>query len=121
MPRQQVSHWIPLTTRGYAIEVSKVADAAEVIEKKLGKKQCNLKLIPDVTGSMAMVQLDGNGRIVRVNQALVRESGVAVESLIGRTLTGLSMDPDPRIAGKLMHKLLKGGAAVTTARPASSN
>jgi len=70
---------------------------------------------------MAMVQLDGNGRIVRVNQALVRESGVAVESLIGRTLTGLSMDPDPRIAGKLMHKLLKGGAAVTTARPASSN
>jgi PAS domain S-box-containing protein len=70
---------------------------------------------------MAMVQLDGAGRIMRVNQALVRESGVAMESLIGRTLTGLSMDPDPRIAGKLMHKLLKGGATVTTAKPATTN
>jgi CheY-like chemotaxis protein len=70
---------------------------------------------------MAMVQLDSSGHIVRVNDALVRESGVAVESLVGRTLTGLSMDPDPRIAGKLMHKLLQGGATVTTARPQSSN
>jgi CheY-like chemotaxis protein len=69
---------------------------------------------------MAMVQLDSSGHIVRVNDALVRESGVAVESLVGRTLTGLSMDPDPRIAGKLMHKLLQGGATVTTARPQSS-
>lgn len=70
---------------------------------------------------MAMVQLDSTGHIVRVNQALVTESGVAVESLIGRTLTGLSMDPDPRIAGKLMHKLLQGGATVTTSRPLVSN
>jgi PAS domain S-box-containing protein len=70
---------------------------------------------------MAMVQLDSTGHIVRVNQALVRESGVAVESLVGRTLTGLSMDPDPRIAGKLMHRLLEGGATVTTARPLFSN
>jgi CheY-like chemotaxis protein len=70
---------------------------------------------------LAMVQLDSTGHIVRVNQALVRESGVAVESLVGRTLTGLSMDPDPRIAGKLMHKLLQGGATVTTARPLVSN
>jgi len=70
---------------------------------------------------MAMVQLDSTGHIVRVNQALVRESGVAVESLVGRTLTGLSMDPDPRIAGKLMHRLLEGGATVTTARPLFNN
>jgi PAS domain S-box-containing protein len=70
---------------------------------------------------MAMVQLDSTGHIVRVNQALVRESGVPEESLVGRTLTGLSMDPDPRIAGKLMHKLLQGGATVTTTRPLVSN
>lgn len=70
---------------------------------------------------MAMVQLDGTGHIVRVNQALLKESGVAVESLVGRTLTGLSMDPDPRIAGKLMHKLLQGGTTVTTAKPLFSN
>jgi len=70
---------------------------------------------------MAMVQLDSTGHIIRVNQALVRESGVAVESLVGRTLTGLSMDPDPRIAGKLMHKLLQGGATVTMVKPQFSN
>jgi PAS domain S-box-containing protein len=39
----------------------------------------------------AMVQLDGDGRIVRVNQALQRESGVSADSLVGRSLTGLSM------------------------------
>ena len=66
---------------------------------------------------LAMVQLDSSGHIVRVNDALLRESGVAVESLVGRTLTGLSMDPDPRIAGKLMHKLLQGGATITTSKP----
>lgn len=70
---------------------------------------------------MAMVQLDSSGHIVRVNEALVRESGIAVESLVGRTLTGLSMDPDPRIAGKLMHKLLQGGATITTTKPQFSN
>ena len=47
---------------------------------------------------MAMVQLDEDSRVVRVNQALLRESGVALESLVGRSLTGLSMDADPRIA-----------------------
>jgi CheY-like chemotaxis protein len=70
---------------------------------------------------LPMVQLDSTGRIVRVNHALLEESGVAVESLVGRTLTGLSMDPDPRIAGKLMHKLLEGGTTVTTPRPLFSN
>lgn len=68
------------------------------------------------TAPMAMVQLDTEGRIVRVNKALVRESGVEAESLLGRSLTGLSMDPDPRIAKQLMHKLLQGGTAVTTVR-----
>jgi CheY-like chemotaxis protein len=70
---------------------------------------------------MAMVQLDSTGHIVRVNEALLKESGVALESLVGRTLTGLSMDPDPRIAGKLMHKLLQGGATVTSPKPLYNN
>jgi PAS domain S-box-containing protein len=69
----------------------------------------------------AMVQLDGDGRIVRVNQALQRESGVAADSLVGRSLTGLSMDPDPRIAVDLMHTLLQGGTFMGTARPRSVN
>ena len=69
----------------------------------------------------AMVQLDGDGRIVRVNQALQRESGVAADSLVGRSLTGLSMDPDPRIAKDLMHTLLQGGTFLGIARPRSVN
>ena len=69
----------------------------------------------------AMVQLDGNGCIVRVNKALQRESGVPAESLIGRSLTGLSMDPDPRIAKDLMHTLLQGGTFMATPRPRSVN
>jgi PAS domain S-box-containing protein len=70
------------------------------------------------TAPMAMVQLDNEGRIVRVNKALLLESGVEAECLLGRSLTGLSMDPDPRIAKQLMHKLLQqGGTSVTTARP----
>ena len=70
---------------------------------------------------MAMVHLDGAGHIVRVNQALLDESGVAMESLVGRTLTGLSMDSDPRIAKLLMHRLLKGGTTVTTTKSLYSN
>jgi len=65
----------------------------------------------------AMVQLDGDGRIVRVNQALLHESGVAAESLLGRSLTGLSMDPDPRIAKDLMQRLLQADTFMATPRP----
>jgi len=69
----------------------------------------------------AMVQLDANGCIVRVNQALLNESGVPAESLVGRSLTGLSMDPDPRIAKDLMHMLMQGGTFMGTAKPRSVN
>lgn len=65
---------------------------------------------------MAMVQLDSGGHIVRVNEALLRESGVPMERLVGRTLTALKLDTDPRIAGKLMQGLLEGSTTVTTAR-----
>jgi PAS domain S-box-containing protein len=67
----------------------------------------------------AMVQLDENGRIARVNEALLRKTGMKAESLLGRTLTGLSMDPDPRIGKDLMHILLQGGTFVATAQPRS--
>jgi PAS domain S-box-containing protein len=65
---------------------------------------------------MSMVQLDGEGNIIRVNEALLQESGIAAEMLIGRSLTGLSMDPDPRIAKRLMHMLLHGDTSVATVR-----
>lgn len=65
----------------------------------------------------AMVQLDGNGCITRVNEALLRDTGVKVESLLGRSLTGLSMDPDPRIAKDLMHMLLEASTFMATPRP----
>jgi len=69
----------------------------------------------------AMIQLDSEGHIVRVNPALTRESGVAARSLVGRTLTGLKMSTDPRIAGRLMQELLEGNTTVTTASPLLSN
>jgi PAS domain S-box-containing protein len=65
----------------------------------------------------AMVQLDKDGRIARVNEAMLRETGVKAESLLGRTLTGLSMDPDPRIAKDLMHMLLEASTFLATPRP----
>ena len=69
----------------------------------------------------AMVQLDENNCISRVNVALLQETGVKAESLLGRTLTGLSMDPDPHIARDLMYMLLQGGAFMATPRPRSVN
>jgi PAS domain S-box-containing protein len=73
------------------------------------------------TAPIAMMQLDASGCIVRVNRTLLEETGVEAECLVGRTLTGLSMDPDPRIARDLLHKLLQGGAQATTARPHAMN
>ena len=64
----------------------------------------------------AMVQLDENGRIARVNEALLKGTGVRSENLLGRTLTGLSMDPDPRIAKDVMHKMLQSGTFVAMPR-----
>jgi PAS domain S-box-containing protein len=63
----------------------------------------NFELTP-----VPMVQLDNSGHIVRVNDAMLRDVNVAEEKLVGRTLAGLSRDPDPRISGKLMYQLLQG-------------
>jgi PAS domain S-box-containing protein len=70
---------------------------------------------------MAMVQLDEQGRIARVNQALLREAGMSAESIVGRSLTGLSMDPDPSISRVLLRTLLESGAIVSTAKPVLAN
>jgi PAS domain S-box-containing protein len=64
---------------------------------------------------MAMVQLDAFGNITHVNKALVREAGISASTLLGRSLTGLSMDPDPRIAKELMNKLMDGGTFMAAA------
>lgn len=73
------------------------------------------------TAPIAMMQLDASGCIVRVNRTLLEETGVTAECLVGRTLTGLSMDPDPRIARDLLHKLLQGGTQATITRSHAMN
>jgi PAS domain S-box-containing protein len=64
---------------------------------------------------MAMLQLDADGRIVRINEALLRESGIDPSRVVGRSLTGLNLDPDPRIASELVPRLLKHIAFVAGA------
>jgi len=56
---------------------------------------------------MAMVQLDGEGRVIRINQRLLRDSGLPMECLVGRSLTTLLADPDPRINKQFVHRLLR--------------
>lgn len=70
--------------------------------------------------SVPMVQLDGNGHILRVNRALVTETGVAPERLVGSTLRDLSHSPDPRIAKMLIPKL-QGAATAQALLPRPQN
>jgi PAS domain S-box-containing protein len=70
---------------------------------------------------MAMLQLDAEGRIERINEALLREAGVALEKVLGRTLTGLNMDPDPLIGKNLLPKLLKDTTIITSTKPGQAN
>ena len=56
---------------------------------------------------MPMVQLDGEGRIMRINRKLLDDSGLPMERLIGRSLTALLADPDPRITKQFVYKLLR--------------
>lgn len=64
--------------------------------------------------SLSMMQLDSRGYIVRVNQALLRETGVDADSLVGRNLAALCKDPDPSIAKKLIGKLLHTESTVAS-------
>jgi PAS domain-containing protein len=65
---------------------------------------------------VSMVQLDSSGYIVRVNQALLQETGVAADSLVGRTLAALGKDPDPRIAKQLIRNLLQAESTAASTR-----
>lgn len=56
---------------------------------------------------MAMVQLDGDGRVMRINKTLLSDSGLAMEHLVGRTLTALLADPDPLITRQFVYRLLQ--------------
>ena len=69
--------------------------------------------------SMPMVQLDGNGHILRINQALIRETGLAAESLLGKTLKQLGESPDPLIANVLAPRLLGQACIAIAGEPGS--
>jgi PAS domain S-box-containing protein len=64
-----------------------------------------------------MVQLDGSGNIVRLNEAMLRKTGMDPSIVVGRSLTALSMDPDPRIAHDFLDKVLQPDTSVATGRP----
>lgn len=103
--------------RGYVITMR---DAAERIRRQAEEEIEHERPCFD-HASMAMIQLDAEGRIERVNEALLKEANVAAERVVGRTLTGLNMDPDPRIAKDLIPKLLKNAALITGAKPQPLN
>jgi len=71
---------------------------------------------PFDAASTPMLQLDGTGHIMRINHALMEESGIPAERLIGRSIAGLVKDPDPRIAKRLMQQLLNGDATISSSR-----
>jgi PAS domain S-box-containing protein len=102
---------------GYVVTLRDAAERMRVaaIAETLDQSHCF------DTAPMGMVQLDADGHVVRVNKALERESGVSAEALVGRSLTGLAMDSDPRIAKQLMPKLLKGNTVVATTPTTVSN
>jgi len=102
---------------GYVVTLRDASERMrfQAIEESLDRSHCF------DTAPMGMVQLDADGHVVRVNKALEIESGVSAENLVGRSLTGLSMDPDPRIAKNLMNKLLKGGTTIATTPAGASH
>jgi PAS domain S-box-containing protein len=103
--------------RGFVVTLRDAAERVhkQAIDEAQGERPCFDR------APMAMMQLDGEGRIERVNEALLLEAGVAAERVLGRTLTGLNMDPDPRIAKDLVPKLLKNTTFVTACKSQTAN
>jgi PAS domain S-box-containing protein len=66
---------------------------------------------------MPMVQLDSSGYIVRLNEAMLKKTGMDPANVVGRSLTALSLDPDPRIARDFVHDVLQQDTSVATDRP----
>jgi hypothetical protein len=54
-----------------------------------------------------MVQLDGSGCVIRINQRFLGESRLPMDKVIGRRLMDLLADPDPRITRQFISRLLQ--------------
>jgi PAS domain S-box-containing protein len=51
-------------------------------------------------GPLPMMQLDGNGRVMRINQRFLDDAGLPMECVVGRKIADLMADPDPRITSQ---------------------
>jgi PAS domain S-box-containing protein len=96
--------------RGFVINLRRAEERVRAQEEEGGIREFD----PFDEATVPMLQLDATGHVMRVNQALMIESGIPPERLIGRTIAGLSNDTDPRISKQLMQKLLRGDATVST-------
>jgi CheY-like chemotaxis protein len=56
---------------------------------------------------LSMVQLDGEGCVMRINQKLLNEAGLPLDCLVGRSLADLLADPAPRITTHFVSRLLR--------------
>ena len=86
--------------------VLSLRDAAERIRNNFIEASLNEDKSFD-GAQQGMVQLDSSGRVMRVNQALLRDSGVPMESLVGRRLSELLADPEPLVSRQFVHMLLQ--------------
>jgi hypothetical protein len=66
---------------------------------------------------LPMVQMDSGGRIVRLNDAMIKKTGTDPALVVGRSLTAISMDSNPRIARDFLHNLLQSDTSVATGQP----
>jgi PAS domain S-box-containing protein len=66
---------------------------------------------------LPMVQMDSAGRIVRLNDAMIKKTGTDPALVVGRSLTAISMDSNPRIARDFLHNLLQSDTSVATGQP----
>jgi len=98
----------PLLTDGDSQSgfVLSLRDAAERIRNNFIEASLNEEKSFD-GAQQGMVQLDASGRVMRVNQALLRDFGVPMESLVGRRLAELLADPEPRVSRQFVHMLLQ--------------
>ena len=61
---------------------------------------------------MGMLLLDASGRVMRINEALLKAAGVPMESVVGRALSELLADPEPAVSRCFIHMLLQPDKAI---------
>lgn len=103
--------------RGYVVMLR---DATERMRKQALEEVQNERPCFDRV-PIAMMQLDAQGRIERVNDALLQVIHVPAEKVLGRTLTDLRMDPDFPAGEDLIRKLVKDASFVTAHAQETSN